>query len=189
MKALEMIWWMILLRGISLLFLGILAIAWPGITLIILAYIFALYVLAIGIINTIHGITGISGRRAWFISLLLGIAQIAVSMYVLQFPGLTLAIFVLLVGFSFLGQGILEIIIAFTDRDVGSRILDIVGGILGILAGFFILRYPISGGLAFVWVIGVYGIVVGSIAVATALSLHTLFEDVTPGKAGKRLAI
>jgi|GEM_PF-6797724 len=55
----------------------------------------------------------------------------------------------------------MEILVAFTDRDIGTRILEVVAGILAILAGFLVLRYQIAGGLAFIWVIGVYGIVVG----------------------------
>lgn len=189
MNPIKTLWWMILLRGIVSLFLGILSVAWTSITLIILSYIFAFYVLALGIINTVHGITAINGRRGWFLSLMLGIAQIAVSIYVLQVPGLTLVTFILLVGLLFLAQGIMEIIIAFTDTDMGSRILDVIGGVLGILAGFFVLRYPVSGGLAFVWVMGVYGIVTGSLAIAAALSIHAVFEVIPSGKTRKGLTV
>lgn len=168
----EMAWWMILIRGLALLFLGIAAIAWPGITLVVAVYIFALYILIAGIINIVHGITGVNARRAWFLNLLLGLVQIIAGIFVLRNPGLTIAAFILVVGFVFLLQGILEIIVAFIDKDATAKTLDIIAGILGILAGFFILRYPISGGLAFIWVIGAYGIVAGAIQIAMALTVH-----------------
>ena len=182
-------WWMILLRGIALLVLGILAVAWSGITLIVLSYIFALYVLTLGILNTIHGVSGVNTRRGWFVSLLLGIAQIAVSIYVLRSPILTLAVFVLLVGFTFMLQGVLEIIIAFIEEDLGSRVFDSIGGVLGIIAGFFIVRYPIAGGLTFVWVMGIYGIIVGSIVIATALGIHAVVEKEVVTKSGRRALV
>ncbi|HEV2339358.1 MAG TPA: DUF308 domain-containing protein [Patescibacteria group bacterium] len=189
MKVLETLWWIALLRGVALLLLGVLAISWPGITLIVLAYIFAFYVLMAGIINVIHGIYGITQRRSWFLSLILGLIQIGVSIYVLRVPALTLATFILLVGFAFLMQGVLEIIIAFVEQDLGSRVIDIIGGILAIVAGFFILRYPISGGIAFVWVMGVYGLVVGSFVIAVALGFRREMNGSLSTKIKKRLAL
>lgn len=177
-----MVWWMILIRGIALLLLGLLAVAWPGLTFIVIAYLFALYVLVAGVINTVYGITGIGNRRAWFLSVILGIAEIAVSIYVLRVPILTLAVFAAVVGITFMLQGILGIIVSFTDRDVGTRVFDTIGGILGIIAGFFILRYPLSGGIAFAWVIGIYGLVTGAIAIATALTLLASISKITPTK-------
>jgi uncharacterized membrane protein HdeD (DUF308 family) len=188
MKTENMVWWMVLIRGIVLLLLGIFAVAWPNITLIIAAYIFALYILISGVINTIHGISGAAARRAWFLSLILGLAQIVVGIYVLRGPALTLAVFILVVGFTFLLQGILEVIVSFIEKTTSERVLDIVGGIFGILAGFFILRNPVTGGLAFVWVIGVYGIVVGAMAIAMALSLHAAFVSAESGNTRKRVA-
>lgn len=183
MDLIRAFWWLILLRGIALLFLGIIAVAWPGITLVILSYIFAFFILWTGIVNTVHGIVSIPHRNGWLLSLILGLIQIGVSIYILKNPLLTLATFILLVGFMFLLQGVLEIIAAFIDKDAGSRILDIIGGILGILAGFFVLRYPLEGGLAFVWVMGVYGIVAGSITIAASLSMRNLFNGIVPHKA------
>ncbi len=184
MKGGRVLWWMILIRGIALLLLGLLAIAWPGLTLLILAYFFALYVLVAGIINTISGIVSINKRRGWFLSLLLGIIELGVGVYVLRIPGLPLALFIAVIGFTFMVQGILEIIVAFADRDVGTRVLEIITGILGVIAGFFILRYPLAGGIAFVWVIGIYGLIGGAIRIAIALSVYAEEEagKVAPAK-------
>jgi uncharacterized membrane protein HdeD (DUF308 family) len=181
MKTLNMVWWMILIQGLALLLLGIMAVAWPNITLVIAAYIFALYILIAGIVNTIHGISGISARKGWFLSLILGLAQIFVSIYVLRNPSLTLAVFILVVGFTFLIQGVMEIIVAFIDKGAGQKTLDIIAGVLGIFAGFFILRYPVTGGMAFIWIVGVYGIVVGTIQLALAISVHHELKEIEAG--------
>lgn len=189
MELLRMIWWLVLIRGITLLFFGILAVAWPGITLVVLSYIFAFYILWTGVVNTVHGIVSVEHRRAWFLSLILGLLQIGVSIYVLSNPLLTLATFILLAGVTFFLQGVLEIAVAFMDKDTGSRVLDTIGGVLAIIAGLFILRYPIAGGLAFTWVMGVYGIVVGAFVIAAALNIHTVIEKALQGKGKGRLAM
>lgn len=189
MELLRMIWWLVLVRGIALLFFGILAVAWPGITLVVLSYIFAFYILWTGVVNIVHGTVSVAHRRAWFLSLILGLLQIGVSIYVLSNPLLTLATFILLAGFTFFLQGVLEIAVAFMDKDTGSKVLDTIGGVLGIIAGLFVLRYPIAGGLAFTWIMGVYGIFVGALVIAAALNIHTLFEEALQGKGKGRLAM
>ena len=177
MKKIKTIWWLVLIRGIALLLMGLLAVVWPGITLIVLSYLFVAYVITAGIANIIFGIMSIGKRRGWFLNLILGIAEIAVSVYVLQSPLITLAIFVGVVGITFMVQGVLSIIIAFMNNDTGSRILNVIGGILALLAGFVILLYPLTGGLAFVLIFGAYGILGGSLLIAIALGTRVLLED------------
>ncbi len=182
MKEAKVVWWMVLLQGLALLLFGIFAVAWPSLTFIIFSYLFALYVLTAGVVNTVYGISGISRRRGWFLSLALGIVELAVSVYVLKTPFLTLAAFAAVLGITIIFQGIMGIIISFVDLTIGTRVLDIVGGVLGIIAGFFILRYPLTGGIAYAWVIGIYGLVAGAIRIAIALSAFPEIEKVSSSR-------
>ena len=174
-----MVWWLVLLSGITSLIFGLLTITWPVITLVILTYFFAFYALFAGVINIIQGITGVSNNKVWYLLLILGAIQVAASIYVLQFPGLSILTFVLIMGFIFMIQGILEIIGAFLEKSGGSMALEIILGALGLIAGFAIIRYPIQGGLAFLWVLGVYGIVGGAIRIGIAIATHSALEKVT----------
>lgn len=177
MEILKTIWWLTLIRGIVLLFMGLLAIVWPGLSLIVLSYLFVAYMITAGVANTIFGIISVGKRRGWFLNLILGVAEIAISIYVLQSAALTLAVFIGVVGISFMVQGVLNIVMVFADDEMRSRVLDVIGGILALLAGFVILRYPVAGGLAFAWVFGMYGIFGGSLLIAIALGTRALFED------------
>src|SRR6185503_2111212 len=117
----------------------------------------------------------------WFLELLLGLAEIGVGVYLLK-NKLALAAFIAVVGVALIFYGILEVITAFEPgEDSGRRFLLIVGGALGIVAGFIVLRYPVSSGLAFTWVLGVWGLVVGAMQVAMALSLHHQFAELERG--------
>jgi uncharacterized membrane protein HdeD (DUF308 family) len=51
----------------------------------------------------------------------------------------------------------------------GRLILGFVG-ILSIVLGFYLLRYPISSSLAFIWVLGLYALIAGPLTVATAIT-------------------
>jgi len=173
------LWWILLLHGIVLLLFGLAMILWPGLTFVSLSLLFSAYVLVSGVINILVAIGAITARRSWFLRLLLGIVEIGVGVYLLKIPGLALSIFVLAVGAIFLLQGIFTIIASIADtRDAGMRILEIVSGILGIIAGFIVLENPVTGGIAFVWVLGVYGLIAGTINISAALSLRHIANEV-----------
>lgn len=173
------VWWMLLIRGIALLMFGIAAVMWPGITIVSLATIFAVYMLLAGITDILVAFGSIKERSSWFLTLLLGVIEVAVGGYLLKNPGLALATFIATIGFSILFQGVLTVIASFVEtNDPGVRLLGIIEGFLGVIAGFVVLQYPVSGGLAFTWILGVYGIIAGTISVASALSLKHTARDV-----------
>jgi hypothetical protein len=57
----------------------------------------------------------------------------------------------------------------------------VVGGALALIAGFFVLQYPVSSGLAFVWILGAWGIIAGAIEIARALSIPSRAEQALGG--------
>jgi uncharacterized membrane protein HdeD (DUF308 family) len=181
------LWWILLLRGIILILFGLIAIAWPAITFVALTLVFALYILLSGVINIIQGVMGINHHRYWFLTLAIGVLELGIGAYALNSPNVTVAVFVLLIGLTFIIRGVLEIIAAFDDMHIGSnRLLLIVIGILGILAGIIIMRYPVTGTLAFTWVIGVYALIAGAISIALSISTKDLPLDV-PVKETRRM--
>jgi uncharacterized membrane protein HdeD (DUF308 family) len=118
-------------------------------------------------------------KSAWFVTLLLGILEIGVGVYLLKIPELALTTFIATVGIIFMIQGIFAIIASFVDTsDAGMKVLEVVSGVLGIIAGFVVLRNPISGGIAFAWVLGVYGLIVGTITIASALSIRETWQEI-----------
>ena len=180
-RHLREVWWLFLLRGIALILFGVAAVVWPDVTLVAIAIAFAVYLLISGVIHIIASIRGQNALGMWFLELLLGLAEIGVGVYLLK-NKLALAAFIAVVGIALIFYGILEVITAFEPgEDSGRRFLLIVGGALGIVAGFIVLRYPVSSGLAFTWVLGVWGLVVGAMQVAMALSLHHQFAELERG--------
>jgi uncharacterized membrane protein HdeD (DUF308 family) len=176
-----------LLRGLALLLLGFVAIAWPGLTLATLALFFTASLLVAGIVNIMTAITQMSSQRYWFLSLALGIIEIGFGVYVLKNPGLTISTFVLVIGFAILLRGILEGIAAFEDSYQGStRMLMLVMGALAVIAGFMILRYSPASGLAFTWILGVYALVSGAIILALSVEARRFITMLEVAPAGKR---
>lgn len=161
-------WWILILRGIFAIMFGVAMLLWPGITLLTAAVIFALFILVSGVIDIISSIMQIRKNSTWWLTMLLGIVQVAAGAYIAQRPGVTLAALVLVIGFVLVVRGLFEFIVAF-DFHGSMRALLIIVGIITALAGVFVLRHPQTGGIAFAWVLGIYGLIAGPVAIALGI--------------------
>jgi uncharacterized membrane protein HdeD (DUF308 family) len=169
--------WAFILEGVVLILFGLAAIAWPGLTLYTFTILFAFYALISGVVAVITGIIHIG--RGWqsIARILLGGLFIAAGSYILNNPGISAATLVLFVAFSFLIRGIIEIVVAASE-DTGHRALSVIGGIVAIIVGLILLRHPIGGGVAYVWVLGIYALISGPIAIAIGLGAGRDNEEV-----------
>lgn len=170
-------WWTLTLRGVLALLFGIAAVFWPGLTIVTLVYLFGAYILVSGVVDLIHGVSSVFKRTSWFLTLLLGFAELGVGVYMLRHPHVTFATLILLIGFMLIVRGILEGVAAFSDNlSSTNRTLMIFGSIVAILAGIILLFQPASAGVAFVWILGLYALIVGPILIALSLDLKKLAE-------------
>jgi uncharacterized membrane protein HdeD (DUF308 family) len=79
----------------------------------------------------------------------------------------------LLVGFFLIFNGIVEIVVALTSPDTATgKTLAIIGGIAALLAGILMLFQPATAGVAFVWILGLYGLITGPMLIALSLDIH-----------------
>ena len=117
--------------------------AWPGITLGIIAVVFGIYVLVRGIIRFVSGVfaPGITGAGRT-LSIILGVLLIAASIFMLRHLDDTLAVLGLLIGLSWIIDGIATVVESSRDT---SRALSLVSGIVSILAGVVFLFIPANG--------------------------------------------
>jgi uncharacterized membrane protein HdeD (DUF308 family) len=174
---LKEVWWLLLLRGIALILFGVVAVVWPGLTLIALSTLFAVYLLIAGVVDIIAGVRAEGRRSMWFLTIILGLLEIGVGVFLLK-TGLALATFIALIGLALMVYGIIEIIAAFEPgEDAGRRFLLIIAGGISVVAGFIVLRYPASSGLAFTWVLGVWGLILGALQIAMCLSLKSKLDE------------
>lgn len=175
---LNSLWWMALVKGLAAVAFGIVAVFWPALTLVVLVYLFSAYILVSGITNIFWGVSSARRGSMWLLIVILGILEVGVGVYAVQHPLISFAALILLIGFSFIFRGIIELVLAFMEIpiDRANRALLTIGGVLAILAGIIVLVQPISGGVAFVWALGVYGIITGAILIARAASAKTMLE-------------
>lgn len=163
---------LVIAQGVLAVLAGIAMLFWPGATAVILVVLFGVFVLSWGIVELVRSLMGAGQNGTWWLGLIFSVLVIILGVYLLRNVELSLALFVLLVGFTFVVRGIVDLLVAFfsRDRDVrDNRALLVVAGALGLLAGVFVLIQPAASGLAFIWIVGLYTILYGSVLVATAL--------------------
>src|SRR5262249_14629255 len=83
-------WWLLLLRVIESIAIGVLAYMWPGLTLLTLVLLYGIFAIVDGVL----ALAGAFGRRTseavpgWWL-VLTGILDIAVGLIALFWPGIT----------------------------------------------------------------------------------------------------
>jgi uncharacterized membrane protein HdeD (DUF308 family) len=168
-------WWILLLRGISATVFGVLAIVWPGITLLTLVIIYGAVALIDGIAGIALGVRGGVDGRTWWGMILLGLLGVIAGAVTFVWPGLTAVVLLVIIALWAIVRGVLEIIGAITLRKIiqGEWLL-ILSGVLSIGFGVLLLLQPAAGALAVMWLIGIYMIAFGITTIAPSLRLRRL---------------
>ena len=179
------LWWLTLLQGILAVFFGIAAIFWPGLTLVALVYLFSAFVLAWGIIEIVRGFLGIGKRGAWWLTLLFGVAGLGVGIYLVRHPKVTFGTFIVVIGLLLIARGIIDIVGVFVDRqNAHNKVLWAIVGVAALLAGILVLVQPVAGGVAFVWILGLYALVYGALTISLSIQARELLSEMRDDNKG-----
>lgn len=168
------LWWLGVVTGIVTIFFGIAALFWPGLTLATFVYLFSAFILVLGLTSIIKSLVSIkSFTGTWWFSLMFGILALGLGVYLVRHPSVSFETLILLVGFTFIVRGVFDVMEGiFGGRSAGANVLFFIAGILGVLAGIFMLNQPVAGGVAFVWILGLYALVTGPLLIAMSVKEH-----------------
>jgi uncharacterized membrane protein HdeD (DUF308 family) len=171
------LWWLGVIQGAVAVFFGLAAIFWPSLTLLILLYLFSAFLIIIGFAEIVNGLVSITRVGTWWLITLLGAVSVGVGVFLIRNPQTTLQTFIIIVGLVLIARGIMDTIRAFTDKTEGShRVMTVLIGLLAILAGIAILAQPVAGGIAFVWILGLYALFYGALEMGIAFSLRNTID-------------
>ena len=165
-------WWMPVLRGVAAIVFGVLALAWPGPTLVALIALFAAYAIVSGAVAIVAAIRN-REQRGWWLPLLLGLASVVAGVLTIVFPAITALALVIVIGINALFVGVLDIAMAIRLRkEIEGEWLLGIAGLLSVLFGLFVILFPGAGALALLWIIGVYAIALGIALVVLGLRMR-----------------
>jgi uncharacterized membrane protein HdeD (DUF308 family) len=165
-------WGVLLFLGITSLVVGVLALAWPGKTVVVVAVLMAAWLIVSGIFQVVRGFSrGLSGgmRALLFIS---GGLSLILGFFAISGIWEAVEILAIFIGIGFLFRGF-ALLFGATD-EWSSRGWSIFLGILMIIGGFTVLVWPAISLATLAWVIGIWLIVGGVFEIFGAFRLRKL---------------
>ncbi len=159
-------------RGILALVIGATALAWPGVTVLALVVMFAIYaLLAAGLEVTRAFGAAKAGPVAGH--LLLGLADLAAGVIALTWPGPTALVLVLIVASWAIITGAVEIAAAFgAGEPAGTRALFALGGLVSAAFGIALFAQPGMGAITIALLFGLFNLIYGARALVLGIEVR-----------------
>ncbi len=156
-------WWWFLVKGILLIAAGIAIFARPVAGYAGLSILFTIVIITSGIAQVIFATSNKALLKGWGWTLVSGILDIAIGIYLAMYPLLTMATLPFFVGFWLIFKSFYLMGTSFDLNDLGLSGWGLLffGGFLVLLAGLYIIYYPVAGALGIVAVSGTAFILAG----------------------------
>ncbi len=171
-------WKTTLLSGILSVILGILVWRLPGTSILVAAILLGAYLLVSGITMVVFAFSlHVSmGNRVWL--LISGAASVILA--ALAFVNINNAIWLLAIwiGVGFIFRGVSTTVSAISEPDTPGRGWEIFFGIISLLAGIFVLAWPLETLPALVLAVGIWLIVIGVFEIVSAFGIRSAAKKV-----------
>lgn len=175
-------WWIVLIKGIAAIILGLLLLTNTKITLTAIIIVLGLYLIVSGILDIVHIFTAKEETQHKWLVLIGGIIEIIVGFIVFIEPIYATTFFTALsvyfVAFASLFVGLIAIIRGIQLRKhIDNEWALIIGGALLIIYGGLLLINPFISAVALAWAIGIASIVGGILMIVFSFRLRKLGEN------------
>lgn len=171
-------WWVLVLRGLFAILFGLIAIAWPDITVFVIVTIFGAFLLLDGLIEVWLGFVGRGRDPEWWTDALLGGLAVLAGIAVLAWPDLTAVAVMVFLGAVFAVYGAMMIYQAIRLRaDLANEWMLIGAGALSLVLGVAFMLFPGEGAVSLIWLVGGYTIVFGALLVALGWKMRGILRD------------
>jgi uncharacterized membrane protein HdeD (DUF308 family) len=158
--------------GVLAIVTGIIALAWPGVTILSLVILFAVYSFIAAGLQIMRAFSG-GGAGPLLGHLLLGVLDVIAGLIALAWPGVTILVLVLIVGFWAFFGGFAEIFAAFRHGETaGTRLLFITGGLVSVVFGAVLFSRPGLGAVTLALLFGLFALIYGVSQIAMGSHLR-----------------
>src|SRR5687767_5650651 len=162
-------WWVLLIRGILLIIIGLLAFVSP-LTWVIFV---GIYILIDGITMLLSGFSDQPAGQSRWPLLILGVLGLIAGLIILWDPelgGVTLTY--VIAAWAVVG-GILTIISAIRVREeIDNEWWLVLSGILAVIFGILVFTDVLAGILTIAWIFGIFAVVVGILSIVLAFRVR-----------------
>jgi len=164
----------LILLGILAVIVGILAIAWPGITILALVILFAVYAF---LDAGLQAVRAFSSRTAGpvFGHLFLALIDLAAGVVAIVWPAPTAFVLVIVVAAWALVGGFVEFFAGFqAGETAGTRALFILSGLVSVAFGVLLFARPGVGAVTLALLFGLYSLIYGFSQITAGIQVRHL---------------
>jgi uncharacterized membrane protein HdeD (DUF308 family) len=159
-----------LLLGVGLLtaLLGLIIAIDPGSSLVFIAILAGIELIVSGVYRIVRSFSeeAAHGRT---VSVVMGLVLLLGGLFLVRHLDVTLLLLAALVGLFWIVTGVAEIAAGAALSHGTARTWLLISGVVGVIAGVFVLVYPVGSLLAVTLLIGLWLIVRGATQVSTAM--------------------
>jgi uncharacterized membrane protein HdeD (DUF308 family) len=179
-------WWLFTLRGVLGILFGLVALIFPGPTILSLVIFFSAYMLVDGVFGIISAVRAIRRKEdRWGLLIFEGLLNIAVGIAAFLWPGLTVIAFIWLIAAWAIVTGGLMTAAGFRLNIDHGRWWMVLGGLLSLAYGVLLIITPLIGAIVLTWWLGAYALVFGVALVIFSFKLRSRqHEGVSPNPVG-----
>ena len=181
-------WKLLLLRGVIGIVLGIVLVAWPEATIVVLMVLVGIWALidGIGLAAHVFDKGARTGQRVLFG--VMALIALVVALVAIFRPGLAASAVTWFLGIWLLVRGLFELVGAFSTTVSTPRWLLVLGALLDLVLGWLFVANPGNSAKAVAVVIGILAIAWGVVFVVLALATRKATDEL-PGESSLPPAI
>lgn len=171
------LWKTTLISGVLSLAVGVAIVAWPGISVLVAAVAFGVYLLITGAAQVafafaLHVSAG--SRILLFVS---GAASLILAVLAFRHFGNAVLLLAIWIGVGFIFRGVATTVSAISDPTLPGRGWQIFIGVISLLAGIVVMASPFDSIITLAWVVGVWCIVIGVMEVVSAFGIRKASQN------------
>ncbi|MEA2977348.1 MAG: hypothetical protein QOF19_2868 [Alphaproteobacteria bacterium] len=173
-------WWLIALRGLLGVAFGVIALVFPGATILSLVLLFSAYMLVDGLFSLFAAGRAMVRHERWGMLLLQGLASIATAAIAFLWPSITVIAFVVLIAAWAIVSGCLMLAAASHLAQDHGRWWLALGGVASLIYGILMIAAPLIGAIVLTWWLGAYALVFGVALIVLAFRLRARKDEYPP---------
>jgi uncharacterized membrane protein HdeD (DUF308 family) len=169
-------WWWFLVKGLLLIATGIAIFARPVAGYVGLSILLTIVIILSGITQVVFATSNKALLKGWGWTLVSGILDIGIGIYLAMYPLLTMATLPFFVGFWLIFKSFYLMGASFDLNDLGIPGWGwlLLGGFIVLLAGFYVIYYPVAGAAGIVAVSGTAFILAGILYIILSFKLKDI---------------
>jgi uncharacterized membrane protein HdeD (DUF308 family) len=159
-----------LIVGTVTLVIGIIVAVHPTTSINVISVLAGILLVFGGVLQLVRALDTRIAHRAW--SAIVGVFFIVLGVVLIRHLDVAWVFIALIVGITWIAQGVIEIMVAATERDRRGRGWSIFFGIVSLVAGIVVVAVPVGSLTALALLLGIWFIVIGVLDIVGAFVLR-----------------